>query len=376
MKIKPFELERYFAKHEFSAPYLLCCSDCESITVKELLSYEEGSSQAFESLSLGYTESLGNPELRIRISLLYDNISPEEIIVHSCAEEAIFNFMNVALDPGDNIIVHTPYYQSLGEVAKSIGAEVTEWKADSRNNWELDLGELKDKLKNNTKVVVVNFPHNPTGYLPSLKFINELSRLSRERGFIIFSDEVYRGLEYDSSQRLPAFTDLNENAVSLGVMSKTYGLAGLRIGWIATHNKKVFSELACMKDYTTICNSAPGEFLATVALKHQDKIIGRNLNIIKQNLVQANSFFSKYTDLFEWNQPKAGPIAFPHYKGKSMEKFCELLVRKTGVLLLPGTVYGEEYNNFRLGFGRQNFSVGLTRLEDFISRMNNNKFDI
>lgn len=157
--------------------------------------------------------------------------------MHGGADEAIFNFMNVAVSPGDHIIVHSPYYQSLGEVARSLGAKVTEWRGD--RDWVLDIDRLASCLTDRTRVVVVNFPHNPTGFLPTLDFVNELSSLADRHGFTLFSDEVYRGLELDSLDRLPALADVNDRAVSLGVMSKTYGLAGLRIGWIATQNKKI-----------------------------------------------------------------------------------------------------------------------------------------
>lgn len=366
MKPKPFRLERYFAEYEFSAPYLLCCSDCESLSVDDLFQLEPEARDRFSSLWLGYTESLGNPELRAQIASLYQATSSEQILVHTGAEEAIFNFMNVTLDSGDHIIVHSPYYQSLGEVARSIGADVTEWKGDPTNCWELDLEFLEVALTDRTKVVVVNFPHNPTGFLPAPEFMSELSRLSDERGFLVFSDEVYRGLEYDSVYRLPSFVDLNERGVSLGVMSKTYGLAGLRIGWIATRNEKLFGELATFKDYTTICNSAPSEFLATLALRHRESIIKRNLKIIRTNLDRLNSFFGDHTDLFEWYVPKAGPIAFPRYLGESVEWFCLDLVQKTGVLLLPGTLYREELDCFRIGFGRSNMIDCLEEFEKYI----------
>ncbi len=268
MRLDPFRLERYFAKHEFSAPYLLCSSDCESMELGDLLALEPGASDRFASLWLGYTDSLGDPELRQAITTQYEHIVADQVLVHSGAEEAIYNFMNVAIGPGDHVVVQAPYYQSLGEVARSIGADVSEWPGDPGRAWELDLGFLASTLTPRTKVVVVNFPHNPTGFLPTSAFLRELSQLSDQHGFIIFSDEVYRGLELDPSDRLPAFADVNDRAVSLGVMSKAYGLAGLRIGWIATHDERLFRELAAFKDYTTICNSAPSEFLATIALRH------------------------------------------------------------------------------------------------------------
>lgn len=367
MKLQSFRLERYLAKYEFTAPYLLCCSDCESLTLGELLQFEPGAGEQFHGLWLGYTEALGNPELRTRIAELYQSVRADDILVHAGAEEAIFNFMNVALSPGDHIVVHAPYYQSLGEVARGIGAEVSEWKGDPERSWELDLQTLVDALTDRTRVVVINVPHNPTGFLPDRGFMARLSQLADQHGFLVFSDEVYRGLEYDPALRLPCFADLNERAVSLGVMSKTYGLAGLRIGWIATRNRKLYQSLADFKDYTSICNSAPSEFLATLALKHRETIVTRNVRIIEQNLALLDRFFDQYQDLFQWTAPKAGPIAFPRYLGGDVSSFCDELVRHSGVLLLPGTLYGPEFDSFRIGFGRKNLADCLKPLERFLS---------
>lgn len=366
MKLNRFRLERYFAKHEFSAPYELCPSDCESLTIQDLLTLETGAQEEFSKLWLGYPESLGHPALRQAITKIYTMVSEDQILVHTGAEEAIFNFMNVTLSPGDHVVVQAPYYQSLGEVAQAIGAEVSLWEGNPERGWKLELEVLKSALTTRTKLVVVNFPHNPTGFLPSLGFIQELSALSDQHGFIVFSDEVYRGLELDPKDQIPAFVDLNERAVSLGVMSKTYGLAGLRIGWVATRNKSIFEELAAFKDYTTVCNSAPSEFLAALALRHSEVILQRNLQIICDNIERLDLFFHSHTDLFHWHRPKAGPIAFPRLLDGSVEEFCADLVKKEGVLLLPGTLYGPEYNSFRVGFGRKNLPESLERFEKYI----------
>lgn len=369
MRPEPFRLERYFADHEFTAPYLLCCSDCESLTIEDLLRFDSNAPDRFLSLWLGYTESTGSPELREAIASLYTRNSADNILVHSGAEEAIFNFMNVCLHPGDHAIVHTPRYQSLGEIARSIGAEVTDWIGNADQGWSLDLDFLKDRLKKNTRVVIVNFPHNPTGFLPGMSFVSELSELSNEYGFIVFSDEVYRGLEYTTENRLPAFADMNEHAVSLGVMSKTYGLPGLRIGWIATRNESLYGKLAAFKDYTTICNSAPSEFLATLALSHGDAIVHRNLEIIQSNLLLLNAFFVAHEDLFEWQAPVAGPIAFPRYRGDaSVEQLCRDLVERTGVLLAPGTLFSAGCDCFRIGFGRRNMPDCLDKWARYLEK--------
>ncbi len=366
MKLEPFRLERYFAVHEFSASFLLCTSDCESMELGELLSLEPDAAERFQSLWLGYTESAGDPGLREAVAALYETITADHVLMHAGAEEAIFNFMNVALSPGDHVIVHGPCYQSLAEVARSIGADVSEWRGDPGHGWELDFGTLKTLLTPRTRVVVVNFPHNPTGFLPESDFIQELSDLSERHGFIIFSDEVYRGLELDPSDRLPAVADINDRAVSLGVMSKTFGLAGLRIGWVATRNTRIFNEMAAFKDYTTICNSAPSEFLATIALRNAGKIALRNLRIIQDNLDHLDRFFASHAGLFHWCRPKAGSVAFPTLLKGRVEAFCTELVEKAGVLLLPGTLYDQGLNAFRVGFGRKNVPEALREFDAYL----------
>jgi aspartate/methionine/tyrosine aminotransferase len=365
MKLEDFRLERYLAEHEFAAPYVLCASDCESIELGELLALEPGAEEKLRKLRLGYTESLGNPALRQAIAALYKGTHPDQVLVHSGAEEAIFNFMNVALEPGDHVVVHAPYYQSLGEVARGIGAEVTHWQGDPLEGWRLDLDDLQGLLTDRTRVVVINVPHNPTGFLPDERFFRELSELSERHGFLLFSDEVYRGLEHDPNDLLPSMADLNHRAMALGVMSKTYGLAGLRIGWIVTRNRALYQSLAAFKDYTTICSSAPSEFLAELALRHRGPIVERNLGIIRSNLDRLDTFFSAHPDRFHWSRPRAGSIVFPELLCGTVDQFCGELLQQAGVLLLPGTVYGPRYNAFRIGFGRSNVPAALERLNRF-----------
>ncbi len=367
MKIAPFRLEQYFAKYEFSVPYPLCSSDCESMPISKLLEFEPDAGAEFTSLNLGYTEPRGAAELRRAIAALYQQISTDQILVHAGAQEAIFNFMNIAIDPGDHVIVQSPYYQSLGEVARSNGAEVTRWWGDVDNFWALYLDQLKNALTAETKVVVINVPHNPNGFLPTEKFMRDLSVLSDQHGFIVISDEVYRGLEQNPRDRLPAFADINQRAVSLGVLSKAYGLAGLRIGWLATSNEEIYKQLLIFKDYTTICNSAPSEFLAALALRHSESIIARNMDIIRGNLSLLDLFFKNHEDLFSWRRPEAGPIAFPGLKKGSADSFCHDLVTQAGVLLLPGSVYEDNLNSFRIGFGRKNMPECLEKLTEFVN---------
>lgn len=367
MQLPPFKLERYFARYEFNTEFLLCSSDCEAMSIADLLAFEKGAADKFQNTWLGYTESLGSPSLRKEIAGMYATAQPEDILVFSGAGEAIYLFMMAALKENDHIIVHSPHYQSLSEAARGIGCSVSLWHAREENGWALDLDELRGLLSPSTKAVIVNTPHNPTGYLMSRADFEGLNRFALENNLLLFSDEVYRESEYDPSSRLPAAVDCGDHAISLGVTSKTYGLAGLRIGWIATKNRDVYEKMASLKDYTTICNSAPSEFLAEVAMRHRAKLAERNLGIIKHNLTVIDDLFTRHSHLFSWQRPKAGSMGFPKLLSGDVESFCDDLVKKAGVLLLPGSVYDDAHNHFRLGLGRKSLPQAVERLDAYLS---------
>ncbi len=368
MHLPPFKLERYFAKYEFNTEYLLCSSDCESISVADLLTMEKGAAERFQRVWLGYTESQGSPSLRAEICKLYETIQPEDILIHTGAQEAIFLFMFAAFKEHDHVIVHSPGYQSLAEVARAAGCDVSLWQAREENGWALDLDELRHLMRTDTKAIIINIPHNPTGYLMSRTDYAAVHKFAQENSLLLFSDEVYRESEYDPATRLPAACDMGDHAISLGVTSKTYGLAGLRIGWIATKNKKIYDSIAGLKDYTTICNSAPSEFLAEVAMRNRYKLSERNLGIIKDNLTVMDDFFTRHTDLFSWVRPQAGSMAFPRLLKGDVEEFCDRLVKKAGVMLLPGSIYDDSNNHFRLGLGRKNLPQAVERFEEYLSK--------
>eukprot|EP01116_Phalansterium_solitarium_P021082 TRINITY_DN6436_c0_g1_i1.p2 TRINITY_DN6436_c0_g1~~TRINITY_DN6436_c0_g1_i1.p2 ORF type:complete len:292 (-),score=91.48 TRINITY_DN6436_c0_g1_i1:180-1055(-) len=280
--------------------------------------------------------------------------------------------MNALLGPTDHVVVQWPCFQSLHDICQAIGCDVTLWKADADDAWRLDNADLRAAIRPNTKLIVLNTPHNPTGYLMPADQFREVVQIASEARVTLLSDEVYRLLEYDDADRLPAACDLYDGAVSLGVMSKAFGLAGLRIGWVATKNRELLEQMAAFKDYTSICNSAPSEFLATLALRVRHKIIERNMGIIRRNLQLLDSFFARHKDLFEWHRPKVGAIAFPKLRIEvDSEAFCEDLVKRSGVLLLPSTCYsydvGGVHRHFRLGFGRASMPESLQQLEAYIA---------
>ncbi len=236
MDVKPFRIERYYARYEFSTRYMLSSSDCESRTIASLLELEPDAHARLLGTWCGYTESPGAPELRAAIAGLYEHIDPDEVIVTSCAEEAIFLLHHALLAPGDHAIVETPCYESALELARAAGAEVSPWRRHYDEGWAHDLDALERSVRATTRVLYVNQPHNPTGTLMDRAMFERVAELARAHRIVLFSDEVYRELEHASERRLPAACDLDEKAVSLGSISKSYGLPGLRLGWLVTRN--------------------------------------------------------------------------------------------------------------------------------------------
>ncbi|MDY7229294.1 aminotransferase class I/II-fold pyridoxal phosphate-dependent enzyme [Hyalangium rubrum] len=367
MRIPDFTLERYFARWEFSAPYLLCSSDIEGWRMSELLALADADSRArWEALTLGYTESTGLPALREAIATLYPGLSPEQVLTFAGAEEAVFILMNVLLGPSEHAVVTWPGYQSLHEVARATGAEVTLLPLREEDGWALDVDAVRRALRPNTRLLVVNFPHNPTGSLPEPAAFEALCALAEERGVYLLSDEVYRLLEHAPARTLPAAVERSTRALSLGVMSKAFGLAGLRVGWLACRDAELLRRCAAYKDYTSICNSAPSEVLSLIALRAKEQVLARSRAILEANLKLLDAFFARHTDTFRWVRPRAGSVAFPKLlRDTPISTFCQTLIDREGVLLLPGDVYDFPGNHFRLGFGRTNLPEALSRLERF-----------
>lgn len=367
MNIKPFKLERYYTVNEFSAKYSLCNSDSEAMTINDLLSFESDAKDKFHNLWLGYTESKGHPELRRDIASIYSVIVAENILVCTGAQEPIFLFSIGNLNSEDEVIVQSPCYQSLQSVPESIGCKVSNWNVKYEGNKPtFDIEELKNMVTNKTKVIYLNTPHNPTGFHFSKKEQEAIIDIARINNIIIFCDEVYKESEHHPEYAIPSFADAYENGVSVGVMSKSYGLPGLRIGWLASQNAKILEKVAILKEYTTICNSAPSEFLAGVALRNRKKILERNLNIIKDNLPLYDQFFDRYSNLFSWHKPNAGPVALVKLLFDTDDMgFAEKVLKEQGVLLLPGGVY--DYPGFfRIGFGRTEIPEALEQFEKYV----------
>jgi aspartate/methionine/tyrosine aminotransferase len=371
VRIADFALERYFARWEFAVEHLLCASDVQGYPMADLLALaDEESRHLWDGLTLGYTESSGHPLLRRAIAGLYEMVGPDDILVFAGAEEAIFCLANAELGPGDHAIVTWPGYQSLYEVARATGADVTLHGLREDAGWAIDLDRLRAQVTAATRLIVVNAPHNPTGMLPDRATYDGLVTIAAEAGAHLVVDEVYRFLEFDEAGRLPAGADSLERGVSIGVMSKSFALAGLRIGWLASRDRELLARCAAFKDYTTICSSAPAEILALIALRARDRVLERSRSIVAANLERLDRFFDDWPDRFTWVRPHAGSVGFPRLTvpGITIDDWSAALVEAEGVLLLPGSQFGFGGNHFRLGFGRTDLPVALERLEAFAER--------
>ena len=371
MRIADFALERYFARWEFAVEHLLCASDVQGYPMADLLALADDETRAlWDGLGLGYTESTGHPLLRREIASLYESIGPNEVLTFAGAEEAVFCLVNVLVGPGDHVIVTWPGYQSLYEVARAVGAEVTLHELHESHGWALDIDLLRRQVTPETRLIVVNAPHNPTGMLPDRATWEALVTVAAEAGAHLLVDEVYRGLEFDEADRLPMGADVLPRGISLGVMSKSFAMAGLRIGWLASHDGELLSRVAAFKDYTTICSSAPSEILAIIALRARDRVLARSRAIVAANVDLLDAFFDDWADRFEWVRPRAGSIGFPRLTvpGVRIDDWAAQLVEAEGVLLLPGSQFGYPGNHFRVGFGRTDLPEALGRLEAFARR--------
>ncbi|MDJ0780677.1 MAG: aminotransferase class I/II-fold pyridoxal phosphate-dependent enzyme [Desulfosarcinaceae bacterium] len=372
--MRDFALETYLSKWEFTARHHLTASDMESMSLSQLLTLAEPADRkAFDKLWLGYSETYGLPDLRREIAATYETANPEDILCFAGAEEGIYAAMRVLLDDHAHAIVVVPNYQAAETIPLSICA-VTGVALDPRDGWSLDVDQVRAAIRPNTRLISINFPNNPTGAVLARDRFESLVALCRLHGIYLFSDEVYRGIERDADRRLPQAADLYERALSLGVMSKAYGLPGLRIGWIMTKDHAILQRMERYKHYLSICNAGPSEWLALIALKARQRILHHNRTRVAANLALLDRFFADYPHLFEWQPGEGGCVAYPRYTGPgTADQFCEDLVVDAGVLLLPPKVYHSELlatprDRFRIGFGRANLDAGLSAFRAYLAR--------
>lgn len=370
MTLPLFKLEEYLGEREFKAPFSLCSSDLETHKVSELLELADSKSlELWNNLALSYTEPQGMPLLRQEISTLYSSVEPDQVLTFAGAEEGIYCAAHALLSAADHAIVIAPSYQSLTAIPSSLCEVTTIW-LEEQAAWKLDIDQVANAFQDNTKLILMNFPNSPTGAILEQDSYSALLKLAQSKGAYIFFDEVYRLLEFDESQRLPAICDSYDKGLSLSVMSKVFGLPGLRIGWIGCKDKTVLKRMEQIKNYLSICNSAPSEILALIALRARTHILKRNRSIVENNMQILDAFMERSANKLTWIRPKGGCVGFPRLLSakKSIEDFAAHLLQEEGVLILPGNVFDVSGNYFRVGFGRKNMPEALRRFEHFLDK--------
>ena len=371
MKIAPFQTEQFFARHEFTVPHQLCNSDCESVSIDELLELAGDSLEGLGRERLVYTHSKGHPALREAIAATYLDVPPAHTLVLGSPVEGIYLAARALLEPGDEVIVLTPAYDALVNLFEHIaGADcVSRWslRADG-SRWSLELDELRALITPRTKVVVVNFPHNPTGYLPTTEWQQELAGLAEQFGLWLFSDEMYFGLVHSGTPPVASMADVTGRSVVLSGLSKTYGLPGLRCGWLIVPDEALREELVNWKFYTSICPPVPTEYLARAALRVGERLKQRNIERIERNLAVAEAFFARWPKLFEWRRPRAGSTALVGFDVPSVAALAERLATEEGILIQSAAMLGGDDRHMRIGLGRDGFAEALERFEDWLKR--------
>ena len=284
-------------------------------------------------------------------------------------EEAIYAAMHCLLATGDHVVSVYPAYQSLHQVAADLGCVVERWEPQEEDGWRFDPAQLERLVRPETRLIVVNFPHNPTGSLPTQAEFRRVVEIARACGAHLFCDEMYRLLEQDPADRLPSGVEVYEKAVTLFGMSKTFGLAGLRLGWLATHDEELRGKLSTFKDYLTICGSAPSELLALMALRDREAIAQRHVRRIAANLEVLGEFVKAHSDLLRFAPPRAGfRLLPPPAREESATEFAARAVNEAGVMIAPSSVFGYGDHHIRIGLGRADFPQALARLGGHLER--------
>ena len=338
MKIAPFLTEHYFAQYEFTTPYQLCNSDCETITVEELLKMADISLEQLGQLPLGYTETLGHPTLRESIAASYAKVNTEDVVMLATPVEGIYLVAHAALNPGDEVIVLSPAYDALINTFEHVvgSANVHRWEfvpGEDNTRWELDFDRLNRLISPKTKMLVVNFPHNPTGYLPTQNQLSELANIVERNNLLLFCDEMYFDLVHSGTHPISSAADVTQRALVLSGLSKTYGLPGLRTGWLIVQDEALRQNIINWKFYTSICASAPSEFLALAAWKIRHQLRDRSIAQIEHNLRLADLFFARWPELFTWRKPMAGSTSLVGMNVPSVRNFATQLAEKAGILI-------------------------------------------
>jgi aspartate/methionine/tyrosine aminotransferase len=369
VKIETFALERWMVAHELDVEYDITESGIYPMSLRDLveLAPESERSSLLDRLldtRLGYSEARGTDELRAELASTYANAGPDNVLVTTGAIEANFLLFNVLLEPGDHVVAVHPAYQQLYSVPRGIGCKVDLWRLTPANGFRFDLDELERLVRPETKLMVINTPHNPTGAVLSEAELGRIYSLAEAHGAWLLCDEAYRWLELPCGAPIaPPGRDLGESAISTGTFSKPFGLPGLRIGWLVAPEEIV---QACwrLRDYVSLSPGKLNDALALHALRHREAVIERNREIVEENMATAANWLERHREYVTWTPPRGGLLALMSYTLDipSME-LANRLADEYSVMLAPGSAFDYEYH-LRVGLGQRPdiFAAGLERV--------------
>ena len=299
-------------------------------------------------------------------------IKAESAITFCGAQEVLSAIYHSVLNAGDELVVMTPSYPSLVDMAKSMGVVVREIPLCADNNWQVNINDFKHVVNDKTKLIVVNSPHNPTGSIITTELADQILQLAQQYQCYLLSDDVSQASNYHSLALAHRYLDYQKSIV-VGVMSKSLGLAGIRIGWAITSNNELLDSLIAIKAVNAICCSKVDEKLACLALKNHREILAINNNIILNNIKLFTAFMTRHSDKLSWQPPKAGILTLVEVKNiAEMKRWCSNFTQQSGVLLLPSDLFGLTGNYFRLGLGQKSFANTLLVFERHLLSMSHN----
>ena len=364
--MKPSLLEAHLARWGEVAPRSLSKAAARTMTMEELLALADAESAClFETLSLGYASTAGLPVLREEIAGLYGEAGPDSVLTTAGAQEALFCAFRALLAPGDHVVSFIPCYEDLATLPAELGAPVTTIPLHQENGFRQDAAEVEAALRPGTKLIVLNSPHNPTGTTIDEADLAAIVELAAARGIYLLVDEVFRLLA-----RKPAtpIADRYERGISLDVMGKSFGLGGVRIGWLVCRDRSFLEAATAVKTHLSICNGAPDEILALIALRAADEILEGNLAVIERNLEALDLFFEANAARVRWARPSAGCLAYPGLIHGAAEDLCERMAKEEGILLFPASLFLGEGERFRIGLGGEDLPDLLPALARQLTR--------
>lgn len=369
---QPFIMERMMSKHEKDVDYNISESGVHPVTLKELIGDNPKLAGKLLDTELNYAHANGIPELRENIAALYDGASPSNILVTTGAIEANYNTINALLSPGDETVVMLPNYMQIWGTAKNLNLNLKTFHLREENGWAPDLDEFNQTVTENTKLIAVCNPNNPTGYILTGDEMNAIVRTADRVGAWILADEVYTGAERARNDETPSFYGRYDKVIAVGSLSKAYGLPGLRLGWAAGPPEAV-DDIWARHEYTTLSATMLSNHLGAIALSPEvrPRLIRRTRNYIRKGFPVLEQWINSRKNTFSMTPPQAAAIAFVRYHlDINSTEFAERLIKEKSVLIVPGDHFGmDKFLRISYGLPHDYLTAALNRIHELVTEL-------